>query len=62
MKPYDIVNNTELCKAFKCSPQGGMRKSNATNSLVIISNHIKSIYDDRWVDNTFHYTGHGPRR
>ncbi|QQX81677.1 HNH endonuclease [Shewanella sp. KX20019] len=36
-----------------------MRKSNSTNSLVIVSNHIKSIYDDRWDIDTLHYTGMG---
>jgi hypothetical protein len=38
------INNQELCAIFKCSPQGGMRKSNSTDTLVVISNHIKSIY------------------
>lgn len=38
---------------------GGMRRSHKTNTLVIVSNHIKSIYDDRWIDDTFHYTGMG---
>jgi 5-methylcytosine-specific restriction protein A len=37
----------------------GMRKSNKTNSLVIVSNHIKSIYNDRWIEKNFHYTGMG---
>lgn len=53
------LNNRELCSIFMCSSQGGMRKSKITNSLVIISNHVKSIYDDRWLDETFHYTGMG---
>ena len=29
----DELNNTELREIFKCSPQGGMRKSNKTNTL-----------------------------
>jgi 5-methylcytosine-specific restriction protein A len=53
------INNDKLCDIFKCSPQGGMRKSNTTNTLVIISNHVKSVYDDRWIDDEFHYTGMG---
>jgi 5-methylcytosine-specific restriction protein A len=53
------VDNQRLCSLFKCSPQGGMRKSKTTNSLIIISNHIKSIYDDRWQGEVFHYTGMG---
>ena len=31
----------------------------ATNSLVLVSNHVASIYDDRWIGDTFHYTGMG---
>ncbi|WP_238917319.1 HNH endonuclease [Clostridium sp. YIM B02555] len=36
-----------------------MRRAKKTNSLVLISNHIKSIYDDRWYEDIFHYTGMG---
>ncbi len=59
IEPGCQLDNKELCSIFKCSPQGGMRKSNSINSLVIISNHIKSIYDDRWIGKVFHYTGMG---
>lgn len=59
LNPGSELDNSELCSIFKCSPQGGMRKSNTTNSLVIISNHVSSIYDDRWLEETFHYTGMG---
>lgn len=55
------LNNTELCEVFGCSPQGGMRRSHKTNTLVIVSNHIKSIYDDRWIGNVLHYTGMGSK-
>jgi 5-methylcytosine-specific restriction protein A len=30
-----------------------------TGTLVLVSNHVASIYDDRWVDGIFHYTGMG---
>ena len=53
-----IINNSELCEIFKCSTQGGMRRSKATNTLVIVSNHVESIYEDRWDENgVFQYTG-----
>ena len=55
----DIINNQQLCDLFKCSPQGGMRRSKKTKTLVIISNHVNSIYDDRWISDEFHYTGMG---
>ena len=53
------INNEQLCDLFKCSPQGGMRRSKKTNTLVLISHHIESVYDDRWIGDTFHYTGMG---
>lgn len=61
LQPGSILNNEELCSIFSCSTQGGMRRSHTTNTLVIVSNHIKSIYDDRWMGDTFHYTGMGTK-
>ncbi|WP_249746311.1 HNH endonuclease [Pseudomonas rhodesiae] len=57
--PGSNLNNDDLIRHFLCSPQGGMRRSNRTNTLVIVSNHVASIYDDRWVDDVLHYTGMG---
>lgn len=51
--------NQEISQEFKCSTQGGMRKSNRKNALILISNHIKSVYDDTWKENVLHYTGEG---
>ena len=59
LKRGQIVNNDQLCEIFKCSPQAGMRRSLKTNSLVLVSNHVASIYDDRWIGDVFHYTGMG---
>ncbi|WP_364280116.1 hypothetical protein [Peribacillus frigoritolerans] len=56
--PGTIVNNTELCSIFGCSPQGGMRRAKRTNSLVIVSDEIK-LYMDRWEGDVLHYTGMG---
>lgn len=53
--------NEEVRKEFVCSPQSGMRPSNTTNTLVLISNHIRSIYDDRWINSTLMYTGQGKK-
>ena len=45
---------------LKCGPQGGMRRSHRTGSLIIISDHTKSSYEDRWVSgDVIHYTGMG---
>lgn len=59
LKSGVALNNKRLCEVFGCSPQGGMRRAIATNTLVLISNHVKSIYDDRWIEDVFHYTGMG---
>jgi len=56
---HDIVSNEEICRVFLCSPQGGMRRSLKTNSLVLISGTRRSIYVDRWDGDVFHYTGMG---
>ena len=59
LKPGDSVNNQGLREIFKCGLQGGMRRSHATNTLIIISDPTKGIYDDRWMGDVFHYTGMG---
>jgi 5-methylcytosine-specific restriction protein A len=61
LNPGDILSNQELTEIFKCSLQGGMRRSHKTNSLLLISNHIESLYDDRWDGDILHYTGMGRR-
>lgn len=57
--PGDELTNNQLVQIFKCGNQGGMRRSLETNTLVIVSNHVESIYNDRWIDGVFHYTGMG---
>lgn len=54
-----IVNNATLMNIFKCSQQGGMRKSNSTNTLVIVSDYTRGIYHDKWIGGVLHYTGMG---
>ena len=61
LEPGDKLSNDELCAIFLCGPQGGMRRSKRTNTLVLICNHVDSIYDDRWVDGVLHYTGMGQK-
>lgn len=39
--------------------QGGMRKSNSINTLVLKSDVTKGLYDDKWYEDEFHYTGMG---
>ena len=55
----DELTNKELCSIFKCSLMGGMNRSLETNTLVLVSNRIRSIYQDRIDDAVIHYTGMG---
>jgi Restriction endonuclease len=54
-----IVTHPEIIAEFKCGNMGGMRRSKATNSLVIISDYTKGLYQDKWLGDVFHYTGMG---
>jgi 5-methylcytosine-specific restriction enzyme A len=60
LKVGKILDNNQIGETFKCSTQGGMRRSHATNTLVIISDHTK-LYEDKWVGEVFHYTGMGKK-
>lgn len=59
LAPGVILSNEELRQIFCCSSQGGMRRSHKTKTLVLISNHLNAIYEDRWEENIFYYTGMG---
>ena len=54
-----VVENTDIISEFKCGNMGGMRRSRKTNTLVIISDHTKGLYDDKWFGDVLHYTGMG---
>ena len=53
------ISNDEICALFKCSPQGGMRRSLETKTLVLVSNIKGGEYNDRWEGDILHYTGQG---
>ncbi len=60
LQPGETINNAALTEIFQCSSQGGMRRSLKTNTLVIVSNHTKKLYEDRWDSSgVLHYTGMG---
>jgi len=54
-----IVTNSEIVSEFQCGNMVGMRRSNAKNSLILISDHTKSLYDDKWSRGILNYTGMG---
>lgn len=60
-KVGDIVSNQQICNEFKCFNACGMRPSKTTNTLVIVSDHTKSLYEDKWFGDELHYTGMGKR-
>lgn len=53
------VSNADIINEFKCANMGGMRRSKATNTLIIVSDHTKGLYDDKWRDDILYYTGMG---
>lgn len=58
------LSNQELCSLFRCSTQGGMRRSSDTNTLVLIAKQYPDSdvpYYDTWDGSIFHYTGMGMR-
>jgi 5-methylcytosine-specific restriction protein A len=59
IKPGDILKNKDLRKIFQCGLQGGMRRSHRTNSLILVSDHTRGIYKDRWEGSILYYTGMG---
>lgn len=55
----DVINNQQISTLFSVGNSGGMRKSNKTNTLVLISDQTKNFYKDEWKGDIFHYTGMG---
>lgn len=55
----DVVTNPQIVTAFKVGNMGGMRRSKTTNTLVIICDHTKGLYDDKWYGDVLYYTGMG---
>lgn len=56
----NIYSNSEIASGFKVSNMGGMRRSTATHSLVLIAKHTSPLYDDQWTeDGVLNYTGMG---
>lgn len=55
----EIISNNKLVSIFKCGNMGGMRRSYATNSLVLIMDHTKGFYRDTRNRDKVKYTGMG---
>ncbi|MEK5176723.1 hypothetical protein NST63_26645 [Heyndrickxia sp. FSL W8-0496] len=61
LKHGEIITNNRLREIFSCGNMGGMRRSLTTNTLVIISDHTKGLYEDKWIADILHYTGMGKK-
>ena len=48
------IANSQLVEIFQCGNMGGMRRSHATNTLVIVSDYTKGLYQDKWIGGTLH--------
>jgi 5-methylcytosine-specific restriction protein A len=59
LRPGVVITNDDLVQAFAVGNAGGMRWSGERQCLVIIVDHTKSFYDDRWSGDVLHYTGTG---
>ncbi len=55
----NTVTHNQIIDEFQCGNMGGMRRSKTTNTLVLISDHTKGLYDDKWYNDILHYTGMG---
>jgi 5-methylcytosine-specific restriction protein A len=55
----DELSNEDLGLVFQCGNNGGMRRSHATNTLIIVSDPTKGRYIDEWRDGVLHYCGMG---
>ena len=60
-KINDVVSNSDIVKEFHVGNMGGMRRSKATITLVIISDPTKGLYEDKWVKDILYYTGMGKK-
>lgn len=56
----EVFSNKEVAEKFKCSMQGGMRRSHKTNTLVLFSDQTGgNVYKDKWLNGILQYTGMG---
>ena len=55
----ETISNGLLSEIFKVGNMGGMRRSKATGTLVLISDNTKGLYQDQWHEGRLLYTGMG---
>jgi len=56
-----VILNKDVSAIFGVGLQGGMRRSLSKNVLVLISDHTRGVYEDRWEGDIIHFTGMGQK-
>lgn len=51
-----ILSSNDIKNKFDVSSKGNIRKSKSKNLIVIITDHTKPSYSDKWYGNVIHYT------
>ena len=54
-----VYTNNDIRRGFKVSYQGGIRISNATNTIVLTSSLVDDKYVNEWKGNVIHFSGEG---
>lgn len=60
VKPGDKLTNTQMSRSFGVGNGGGMRFSSENRHLVVVADHTKGLYEDRWEEDVLWLTGTGP--
>lgn len=55
----EVIPNSRLTEVFQCGNMGRMRRSKKTDTLVLVTNHNKCLYHDKWEGEVLHFTGVG---
>ena len=61
LKINQIYSQEDIKNMLDCTIMRGMNYKINTNRLILIRNHVKSIYDDRQDGNILYYTGEGTK-
>lgn len=61
ISPGTVMTNKQISALFACGIEGGMRKSKKNHCLVLIANHVKDLYDDKWHNDILYFAGMGKK-
>lgn len=61
LKLGSVLTNKEIAELFQVTNQGGIRKSNATKSVVLIAKMIPCVYKHKKIKDVFYFVGMGKK-